>query len=107
MAAFTQLPRDESTIAGSELSRPHLQTIAQRDSLEFVVCLGDGRYAACYTVPDRQGFTAYAKLYAFEPESAWDARGAQCKVAAGPLSTAEAALEAVLERAGRLATTRS
>lgn len=86
----------------SRLSQRHLKTTAHFDSLECVVDLGNGRYAACYTLPDPLGFTAYAKLFTFEPDSAWDVRGAQAKVAAGPLPTPEAALEAVLERAGRL-----
>ncbi|GAC1526322.1 MAG: hypothetical protein NVS2B4_02980 [Ramlibacter sp.] len=76
--------------------------LVEPDSLEKIERLTDGTFVACYTLRCGQAFTAYAKLFAFEPDSAWDARGAHRKIAAGPLSTAQEALEAVISRAAAL-----
>lgn len=74
-------------------------------SLERIERVRDGHYLACYTLRSGQGFTGYAKLFAFEPDSVWDERGAYGKVAAGPLPTPHDALDAVIRRAVLVVTT--
>lgn len=69
------------------------------DSLEAVELLFEGRYVGCYTLRTNQGFIAYAKLFAFKPDSVWDMRGAYGKIAGVLSSTPEQALESVISRA--------
>lgn len=74
----------------------------EQESVERIERLLNGTYLACYTLRAGDGFTGYAKFFAFEPDSIWDARGAFGKIAAGPLPTPDQALDAVISRAAAL-----
>jgi hypothetical protein len=54
----------------------------------------DGHYVAAYTVASDDGFYGYAKICRRAPQDVWLA-SALDKVAAGPCSTEDAALQAV------------
>lgn len=60
-----------------------------------------GFYLACYTIEAREGHFAYAKVCLDAPVSVWEAGPCVLKVGAGPFSTPEDALIAVLARSER------
>ncbi|MGZ5182486.1 MAG: hypothetical protein ACXWC2_18560 [Ramlibacter sp.] len=69
--------------------------------MEHIVGPVFGFYLACYTLETREGHYGYAKLCIDPPDSVWDTGEVLRKVAAGPYSTPEAAVRAVISRSER------